>query len=219
MGAALAAPPPQPLHAPPPPPPPCVQVHGRIRRFTSPDENPFFPEDVPALVLPPITYDQVGACGGGQAGRAVHAGLPCSWQAAPVLLQRLCCCDPVLQLAAARRSLSHCATPTGAPCPPARPPAAQVLAPCARVNINPSILSMYLEHLLPEISAPGDDHNYGSSAMNDVTALQVRGGGCGGRAVCTRAWGGVPSGAGARGDVMCACVATGAGCRAGEACH
>lgn len=32
---------------------------------------------------------------------------------------------------------------------------------------------MYLEHLLPEIAAPGDDHNYGSSAMNDVTALQA----------------------------------------------
>ena len=41
------------------------------------------------------------------------------------------------------------------------------------MNINPSILAMYLEHLLPEIAAPGDDHNYGSSAMNDVTALQV----------------------------------------------
>lgn len=49
----------------------------------------------------------------------------------------------------------------------------QVLAPSARVNINSQVLSMYLDHLLPEIAAPGDDHNYGSSAMNDVTALQV----------------------------------------------
>jgi hypothetical protein len=50
-----------------------------------------------------------------------------------------------------------------------------VLAPAAvrAVNINPAILGMYLDHLLPEIAAPGDDHNYGSSAMNDVTALQV----------------------------------------------
>lgn len=49
-----------------------------------------------------------------------------------------------------------------------------MLAPSARVNINSQVLSMYLEHLLPEIASPGDDHNYGSSAMNDVTALQVR---------------------------------------------
>lgn len=53
-----------------------------------------------------------------------------------------------------------------------------MLAPCARVNINGQIMDMYLAHLLPEIAAPGDDHNYGSSAMNDVTALQVGRGGC-----------------------------------------
>ena len=35
-----------------------MQVHGRIRRYTSPDENAFFPDDVPPLVLPPITYEQ-----------------------------------------------------------------------------------------------------------------------------------------------------------------
>lgn len=58
--------------------------------------------------------------------------------------------------------------------PPPPPFFLQVLAPSARVNINSQVLSMYLEHLLPEIAAPGDDHNYGSSAMNDVTALQVR---------------------------------------------
>lgn len=83
------------------------QVHGRIRRYTSPDEYPFFPEDLPALVLPPITYDQV---------------------------------------------LATCST---------------------AVNINDQIMDMYLHHLLPEIAAPGDDHNYGSSAMNDVTVLQA----------------------------------------------
>lgn len=36
------------------------------------------------------------------------------------------------------------------------------------------MLPLLPQHLLPEIAAPGDDHNYGSSAMNDVTALQVR---------------------------------------------
>lgn len=35
------------------------QVHGRIRRYTSPDEHPYFPDDVPELVLPPIKYEKV----------------------------------------------------------------------------------------------------------------------------------------------------------------
>lgn len=35
------------------------QLHGKIRRFTSPDEHPFFPENVPELVLRPITYASV----------------------------------------------------------------------------------------------------------------------------------------------------------------
>lgn len=42
---------------------PVSQVHGRIRRYTSPDENAFFPEELPPLVLPPITYDEVGLLG------------------------------------------------------------------------------------------------------------------------------------------------------------
>lgn len=35
------------------------QVHGRIRRYTNPDENAFFPKDLPPLVLPPLEYPQV----------------------------------------------------------------------------------------------------------------------------------------------------------------
>ena len=31
----------------------------------------------------------------------------------------------------------------------------------------------YVEHLMPEITTPGDDHNYGSAAMLDVMILQV----------------------------------------------
>ena len=31
-------------------------MHGRIRRYTSPDEHAFFPVDLPDLVLPPIEY-------------------------------------------------------------------------------------------------------------------------------------------------------------------
>ena len=34
------------------------QMHGRIRRYTSPDEHAFFPRDLPPLVLPPIQYSE-----------------------------------------------------------------------------------------------------------------------------------------------------------------
>ncbi|CAG9462678.1 unnamed protein product [Pedinophyceae sp. YPF-701] len=34
-------------------------VHGRIRRYTSPDEHPFYPDEVPELVLPPLRYPEV----------------------------------------------------------------------------------------------------------------------------------------------------------------
>lgn len=35
------------------------QLHGKIRRYTSPDEHAFYPDDLPPLVLPPITYATV----------------------------------------------------------------------------------------------------------------------------------------------------------------
>lgn len=35
------------------------QLHGRVRRYTSPDEHAFFPDDLPAMVLPPLGYEQV----------------------------------------------------------------------------------------------------------------------------------------------------------------
>ena len=34
-------------------------IHGKIRRYTSPDEHPFYPDAVPEPLLPPITYSQV----------------------------------------------------------------------------------------------------------------------------------------------------------------
>ena len=35
------------------------QIHGKIRRFTSPDEHAFYPADLPSLVLPQIKYNEV----------------------------------------------------------------------------------------------------------------------------------------------------------------
>ena len=105
------------------------QLHGKIRRFTSPDEHPFYPETLPALVLPPITYAEV---------RHMASWCACSAEQGP----------------------------TGT--------TVQVLAPYSKeVNVNARVMEMYVGHLLPNIAAPGDDNNYGSSAMYDVLALQV----------------------------------------------
>ncbi|KAM0955232.1 hypothetical protein EV1_023397 [Malus domestica] len=35
------------------------KLHGQVGRFSSPDEHPFFPDDVPEPVLPPLHYPQV----------------------------------------------------------------------------------------------------------------------------------------------------------------
>jgi chorismate mutase len=82
-------------------------VHGKIRRYTNPDENAFFPEYLPPLILPPLQCDQV------------------LWK------------------------------------------------PAASVNLNDRIMEMYKKHLLPGIAMPGDDGNYGSSAVCDVQILQA----------------------------------------------
>ncbi|KAF8062651.1 CM1 [Scenedesmus sp. PABB004] len=34
-------------------------LHGKVRRYTSPDEHAFFPDDLPPLVLPPLEYPGV----------------------------------------------------------------------------------------------------------------------------------------------------------------
>lgn len=41
------------------------QMHGRIRRYTSPDEHAFFPRDLPPLVLPPIQYTEASLTASG----------------------------------------------------------------------------------------------------------------------------------------------------------
>lgn len=42
------------------------------------------------------------------------------------------------------------------------------------ININADVMDMYLNKLLPRVTQPGDDSNYGSAAMYDVLCLQVR---------------------------------------------
>lgn len=50
----------------------------------------------------------------------------------------------------------------------------KVLHPAAdNININKEIWSMYLEDLLPKLTTPEDDGNYGSASVCDVLCLQV----------------------------------------------
>ena len=52
--------------------------------------------------------------------------------------------------------------------------ARQVLVPWAKsINLNRQIMELYLTELMPGITEPGDDNNYGSSAMQDVLCLQA----------------------------------------------
>eukprot|EP00877_Chromochloris_zofingiensis_P008892 jgi/Chrzof1/4256/Cz14g05060.t1 len=83
------------------------QLHGKVRRYTSPDEHAFYPDEQPALVLPPLQYPSV------------------------------------------------------------LPPSAKA------VNINDKIMEVYLQDVLPRITADGDDGNYGSAATLDVLCLQA----------------------------------------------
>ena len=78
--------------------------HAKMRRYTSPDEHPFF-ADLPDPILPPQTTDS-----------SLMAN---------------------------------------------------------QVNINESIKQTYLGQIVPLICASGDDGNYGSSAVCDVSALQT----------------------------------------------
>ena len=52
--------------------------------------------------------------------------------------------------------------------------AMQILAPCAKsINLNPQIMNLYLDELMPGITEDADDNNYGSAAMQDVLCLQA----------------------------------------------
>lgn len=81
------------------------RAHAAMRRYTSPDEHPFF-QDLPPPLLPPIAY----------------------------------------------------------PDNPLRP---------NRVNFNPRLRLLYEQEMAPRICPPGDDNQYGSSAVCDVSCLQA----------------------------------------------
>lgn len=83
----------------------CERSHAKVRRYTSPDEHPFF-ENLPAPILPPLGY-------------------------------------------------SH-----------------NPLAPNG-INLNARIRAAYENEILDRITAPGDDEQYGSTAVCDVACLQA----------------------------------------------
>ncbi|MBP7828705.1 MAG: chorismate mutase [Kiritimatiellae bacterium] len=80
------------------------RAHAKVRRYTSPDEHPFF-RDLPAPILPAAVYDN-----------------------------------------------------------PLRPNA---------INLNDRIWAAYVGEIIPFLCAPGDDGQWGSSAVNDVHLLQA----------------------------------------------
>lgn len=62
------------------------QMHGRIRRYTSPDEHAFFARDLPPLVLPPIQYPEVTLLSLGVRWKLLRPGY------APLFRSKLACC-------------------------------------------------------------------------------------------------------------------------------
>ncbi len=83
----------------------CEHSHAKVRRYTSPDEHPFF-ADLPEPILPLMGYAD----------------------------------NPLIQ---------------------------------NTININARIRSLYEQALVPLICEPGDDGQYGSSAVGDVACLQA----------------------------------------------
>jgi chorismate mutase len=41
------------------------------------------------------------------------------------------------------------------------------------INLNPKLYKIYVEKIVPAITKPGDDQNYGTSATRDVEVLQA----------------------------------------------
>lgn len=80
------------------------RAHAKVRRYTSPDEQPFF-DDLPAPILPLLAFDN-----------------------------------------------------------PLYP---------NRISLNPDVRAAYEQEIVPFFCAPGDDRQWGSSAVSDVLLLQV----------------------------------------------
>ncbi|MBL7114700.1 MAG: chorismate mutase [Kiritimatiellae bacterium] len=81
------------------------RTHAKLRRYTSPDEHPFF-SDLPDPVLPSLTYFD----------------------------------NPLEE---------------------------------NEINVNAQVRWIYEQEIIPLICCPGDDRQYGSSAVNDVSCLQA----------------------------------------------
>ena len=82
----------------------CERSHAKVRRYTSPDEHPFY-TDLPEPMLPPLDYT-----------------------------------NPLVP---------------------------------NDININACIRQVYEQEIVPRICAPGDDRQWGSSAVGDVGLLQA----------------------------------------------
>lgn len=80
------------------------KTHAQLRRYTSPDEYPFF-DDLPPPILPSLSF-----------GRVLHPN---------------------------------------------------------NVNLNARLREVYEHEIVPFICPPGDDQQYGSSAVNDINSLQA----------------------------------------------
>ncbi len=82
----------------------CERSHAKVRRYTSPDEQPFYAE-LPPPMLPPLRYSD----------NPLHPNT---------------------------------------------------------VNVNAELRQQYEQHIVPFLCTPGDDGQYGSSAVCDVNSLQ-----------------------------------------------
>ena len=175
------------------------QLHGKLRRYTSPGEHAFYPgmwgeRGRPSIQVPGGKRDRAGKGQGFPSTRSTQmweggrgegrkgeertnrpAGADEARARSPITavpLRRFPSSTPADSLPAlALQPISY----EPVPCPP--PPADSlpalalqpisyepVLAPWSpSININAKIMDVYMREVLPGITTPGDDNNYGSS--------------------------------------------------------
>lgn len=73
------------------------RVHGKIRRYTSPDEQAFYPDSIPQIILPPIAYAEV--CATSFSCCLPNIWLSCThWRTPPSCMSRTRCPHHVCHL-------------------------------------------------------------------------------------------------------------------------